>query len=74
MPLRISAEESGLVRQHDCGMTVESGDADGLAAAIRELAADPERAREMGRRGRALYEQRFAPEIAFAAWEGVLRE
>ena len=65
-------ELARLVREHDCGVAVESGDTDGLAAAIRALAADRERARAMGRRGRALYEERFAPQIAFAAWEKVL--
>src|SRR5213075_2187205 len=65
-------ELARLVREHDCGIAVESGDADGLADAIRALASDRERARAMGRRGRALYQKRFAPEIAFAAWEEVL--
>lgn len=67
-------ELARLVREHDCGVAVEAGDADGLAAAIRMLAADRERARAMGQRGRALYDERFAPEIAYAAWERVLRE
>ena len=65
-------ELARLVRDNDCGIAVEAGDADGLAAVIRALASDRERARAMGRSGRALYEQRFAPEIAFAAWEKVL--
>ena len=67
-------ELARIVRESDCGIAVESGDADGLAAAIRALASDRERARAMGRRGRELYEQRFAPQIAFAKWEEVLRE
>jgi glycosyltransferase involved in cell wall biosynthesis len=66
-------EIARLVREHECGFAVESGDADALARAIRELAADREMGRAMGRRGRALYEARFAPPIAFAAWEDVLR-
>jgi glycosyltransferase involved in cell wall biosynthesis len=65
-------ELARLVREHDCGIAVESGDADGLAGAIRALASDRERARAMGLRGRALYEKRFAPAIAFAEWEKVL--
>jgi colanic acid biosynthesis glycosyl transferase WcaI len=67
-------ELARVVREHDIGIAVEVGDAGGLAAAIRALANDRERGRAMGRRGRALYEGRFAPEIAFAAWEKVLRE
>jgi colanic acid biosynthesis glycosyl transferase WcaI len=65
-------ELARMVREHDCGIAIESGDADGLANAIRALASDRERARAMGLRGRALYESRFAPQIAFAAWEKVL--
>ena len=65
-------ELARLVREHGCGIAVESGDADGLAAAIRALASDREKARAMGQRGRALYEERFAPAIAFAKWEEVL--
>jgi len=68
------AELARLVREHRCGLAIESGDADGLARAIRELAADRETARAMGQRGRALYEERFAPAIAFAKWEEVLRD
>jgi glycosyltransferase involved in cell wall biosynthesis len=46
----------------------------GLAQALAGMAADPDRAAEMGARGRALYERRFAPSTAFAAWERILRE
>jgi colanic acid biosynthesis glycosyl transferase WcaI len=67
-------ELARMVREHGCGIAIESGDADGLAHAIRELASDREAARAMGRRGRALYEERFAPPIAFAKWEEVLRD
>ena len=62
-----------LVREHDCGFAIASGDADGLASAIRTLAADRAKARGMGERGRKLYEDRFAPQMAFAAWEKVLQ-
>jgi glycosyltransferase involved in cell wall biosynthesis len=65
-------ELARLIRENDCGIAVESGDADGLADAIRALASHREKARAMGLRGRALYERRFAPAIAFAAWEKVL--
>ncbi|MEA2236573.1 MAG: colanic acid biosynthesis glycosyl transferase WcaI [Thermoanaerobaculia bacterium] len=65
-------ELARIIREHECGMVVESGDGVGLARCILELAANPERAREMGRRGRTLYETMFAPSIALAAWEKVL--
>lgn len=61
-------ELARLIDQHRLGFVVAPGDADALVHAIRSI--DP----EMGRRGRALYESRFAPAHAFAAWERVLQE
>lgn len=65
-------ELARIIRTHDCGIIIEPGDGDGLARGIRELARDRDRTRAMGRRGRTLYEQRFASPIALAAWERVL--
>lgn len=42
------------------GRLVDPGDAEALTSALRELLADPETAREMGRRNRALVEDRYA--------------
>jgi glycosyltransferase involved in cell wall biosynthesis len=67
-------ELARLIREHDCGFTVEPGDSRALIAAIDELSQDRRRADEMGRRGRALYDARFAPEIAFATWERILTD
>jgi hypothetical protein len=53
-------------------VVVEMGDVDGLTNAIRTLANDRAEAQAMGRRGRELYLERFAPHHAFAAWERVL--
>jgi glycosyltransferase involved in cell wall biosynthesis len=61
-------ELARLIDEHRLGFVVAPGDAQGLVHAIRNV--DP----EMGRRGRALYESRFAPQHAFAAWERVLQE
>ena len=61
-----------IIRTHDCGYVIDPGDGDALAAGIRELANDRGRARAMGLRGRRLYEERFAPHIALAAWERIL--
>jgi len=63
-----NGELARLIDEHRLGAVVTPGDAEGLVRAIR--AVDP----EMGRRGRALYLARFAPERAFAAWERVLQE
>lgn len=67
-------ELAGLIIENDCGFVVELGDGAALAGVIRELAADRQRAAEMGRRGRALYESRFTPAIALAEWERILTE
>ncbi len=67
-----NGELARIIRTYDCGMVVESGDGAGLARCIRVLATNPERARAMGRRGRSLYDEKFAPSIAMASWEKVL--
>jgi glycosyltransferase involved in cell wall biosynthesis len=67
-------ELAGLILENECGYVVEPGEGTALANVIRELAADRRRAAEMGRRGRALYESRFAPAIALAEWERILAE
>jgi glycosyltransferase involved in cell wall biosynthesis len=61
-----------IIRENDCGFVIEQGDGDGLVRCIRALANDRGRARTMGLRGRRLYEERFAPHIALAAWERIL--
>jgi glycosyltransferase involved in cell wall biosynthesis len=65
-------ELARIIRTHDIGLVIEPGDSAALAARIRELASDRGRAREIGLRGRALYEEKFAPRIALAAWERIL--
>lgn len=67
-------EVARLIEEARCGFVIAPGDAAGLARVLRELAADRRMVREMGERGRAMYEERFAPRHAFAAWEGVLGE
>jgi glycosyltransferase involved in cell wall biosynthesis len=61
-----------IIRTHDCGYVIDPGDGDALAACIRELASDRERARAIGARGRRLYEEQFAPRSALASWERIL--
>ncbi|HEV8436338.1 MAG TPA: glycosyltransferase family 4 protein [Thermoanaerobaculia bacterium] len=68
------SELAQLIREHDCGFAVEPGDSAALIAAIEKLAQDRAHAVELGRRGRALYDARFAPEIAFANWERILTD
>lgn len=61
-----------IIRTCDCGFVIEPGQSDALAAIIRELADDRDRARAMGLRGRRLYEEKFAPQLALTAWERLL--
>jgi len=65
-------ELARLIREHGLGYVIAPGDDAALAQAIEELAADRERATAMGRRGRALYDERFAPRIALEEWERIL--
>ncbi|HEV2722766.1 MAG TPA: hypothetical protein VG323_22265, partial [Thermoanaerobaculia bacterium] len=65
-------ELARIIREREIGYVVAPGNDAGLVRAIEELAADRARAAAMGRRGRALYDERFAPEIALAEWERIL--
>jgi len=56
-----------LVDHGRTGLLFDAGDVDGLAAACRRLAADPELAESMGREARATYEERFTPEVGLQA-------
>jgi len=53
---------SEAVEEGQSGFLVESGDADALADRIRTLLRQPERAREMGRQGRRIVEDKFTME------------
>ena len=61
-----AGEGADLVRQADAGIVTPSGDGQAVAAAIRELLADPGRARAMGKRGRAYIERHLT-------WTAIVR-
>jgi glycosyltransferase involved in cell wall biosynthesis len=63
-----------LTREHGLGEVIAPGDAARLTRVLAKMAEDPAGAAAMGARGRALYERRFAPAAAFAAWERILGE
>jgi len=48
-----------VVEGDGAGVFVSPGDSRALAQAVRDLAANPERRREMGRKGRAIVKERF---------------
>jgi glycosyltransferase involved in cell wall biosynthesis len=56
------------------GLLYEAGDAASLAGCCRALAADPDRARAMGREARRVFEESFAPERSLERHEAVFRE
>jgi glycosyltransferase involved in cell wall biosynthesis len=60
-PVIVSAagEAARILDEAGAGIAVPPEDPAALAAAIRELAADPVRAAEMGKRGRAYAAQRL---------------
>jgi len=52
-------EAAGIIQQHQAGLAVTPWDADGLADALRRLAADPALRERLGRNGRAAVERHF---------------
>lgn len=65
-------EIGSMLTKEGCGIAVQSGDKEGLAAAIAQLRAIPDSRADMGRRARALYERQFARVPALAAWTALL--
>jgi glycosyltransferase involved in cell wall biosynthesis len=55
----VDAELTGWVREADCGLVAKPDDPADLARALERLRADPQGAREMGDRARALAADRF---------------
>lgn len=62
-----------IIERNGCGIWTELGDADGLAAKITELIADPERARTLGRNARTTFEKAYTRQICAAKYAEVLR-
>ena len=60
------------VREHDSGMIVPPDDATAVAVAVAALAADPVRAAQMGRRGRAAVEAHYSWSVRARATAAVL--
>ncbi len=65
-------EIAQLVRQHACGIVIEPGNGDALAAAILQLSSDTESRAAMGKRARAMLEAQFTSRHGFERWHGVL--
>jgi colanic acid biosynthesis glycosyl transferase WcaI len=65
-------EIAQLVRQHECGIVIEPGNVDALAAAIIQLSSDSENRTAMGKRARAMLEAQFTCRHGFERWRAVL--
>jgi glycosyltransferase involved in cell wall biosynthesis len=66
------SEVARLVTEYDCGVILDTHDADGLVRAIEGLKANPERAHALGRNGRAAAMNHFDSKICCSAWEDAL--
>ena len=69
-----NGEIARLIAIHGCGCIVTVGDGAALAQTIRELAADPQRCRQMGERARLAFEAGFDTSIAIRRWEELMGE
>ena len=65
-------EIARLVQEHNCGLVIEPGQGDTLAAALAQLSTDAPSLDAMGVRARAMLDARFARQRAFARWSDVL--
>jgi glycosyltransferase involved in cell wall biosynthesis len=62
-----------LVVEHKAGYWFQLGDAEGVAACVRRMIAEPEEQRELGRNARALFERQFTIQASGARYAEVLR-
>jgi glycosyltransferase involved in cell wall biosynthesis len=67
-------EIARLVKQYDCGMTIEPGSPGPLARVILDLSIDAEKVAAMGKRARAMIEAQFSRRHAFETWRRVLAD
>jgi colanic acid biosynthesis glycosyl transferase WcaI len=67
-----NGEFARLIREHECGFSIESGDAAGLVGVLLRLAREPETIANMGRRARQMLDAHFTRQQAFTRWCGLL--
>ncbi len=65
-------EAASIIASARAGVCVRSGDASGLATAIRSMQSDEKSRLEMGEAARRVFEERYSMPIALEAWERVL--
>ncbi|MBY0395339.1 MAG: glycosyltransferase WbuB, partial [Thermoleophilia bacterium] len=67
-------ETADAIRESGCGETIRLGDAAGLVRAIEELAADPDRARALGERGRRAFLRAHDRDVCCESWSDLIRD
>ncbi len=72
--LGVEGEARRLVEASGGGLCIPPESAEALVGALRQLAADPEQARAMGRRGRAYVEQHFSRPVLARRYLELLSE
>lgn len=70
----LDGEIARLVRTHDCGIAIEPGDGELLAATLRRLRANLDRCNAMGRRARTMLDAQFTRRDAFERWRNLIEE
>lgn len=69
-----SSEIARTLAETGAGQAIAHGDVEGTVRYLEELAADPDRARQMGAAGRKAFLERFDRTHATAAWHALCRE
>jgi len=67
-----NGEIARLVRQHDCGVVIDPGDAKALVRVLVMLSSDIEKTVAMGARARAMLDAHFTQRRAFERWQRLL--
>lgn len=67
------SEVAELLRENDCGLAAPPDDPEKIAAAVRALAASPDRRRVLGANARAYVTERFAKDKILRSYDRLLR-
>jgi colanic acid biosynthesis glycosyl transferase WcaI len=65
-------ESADTIRDAGCGVTITSGDAEGLVAALLRLASNPSLARRMGEKGRSAFLTTYDRKVCSAHWRELI--
>ena len=68
-----SGELARLIKDFECGVTVEQGDPAALATSIEAMADTPDKAKAWGENARRAYEHHFTNKAIVDSWEATLK-